>query len=215
MKRIISAALALGLAISAQADLIVPDGSVTVIAGTGQNSDASRYIESSMFDGDNSTFYAMGLGGSVQIDLDAPNYFTGEATFIEVTWNNGGEKNHSEASEVWWGIDGTATELAGVCVNFDTDDLSKFDDGYTYKDMVINPTMDTNDDMTWNIAVPNGGPYNMLLIKDVTEVALTGTNSFDGFDVGEISYAVPEPTTVSLLGFSMLALFGMAVRRKK
>ncbi len=204
---------------SGEIDRVVtlPDGQAKIKLGSGQTGAAERYDVSHMFDGivAKNNFYSMGKGGVVQIDLNNPAVFSDDATLIEVTWNNGGEGSHKEAAEVWWGNEEGISEFAGVMVNFaaDEDDLI----GYT-NDNIVAPFFDGVDLMKWQASLPAEGDYSTLYIRDVTSSAFSSGSSFDGFDIGEISYAatsVPEPTTVTLLGLSMLSLFGVAIRRKK
>lgn len=177
--------------------------------------DGSRYIAERMFDDivADDNFYSMGLGGVVQIDLDNPNHFIDEAAFIEVTWDNGGDISHHEAAEIWWGTADNSYVKSALLLNCDASFLSA---GYNSSGFdIIAPNLNTNDIMSWNAIIPAGNKYVSMYIVDVTSSAFDATTSYDGFDIGEINYSVPEPATIAFLGMGLLSLFGLSYRRKK
>jgi len=199
-----------------------PFGTANIHYGDGQRRIAhpERYIAENMFDGvvaaDN--FYSMGMGGVVQIDLNEPKHFVDNTAFIEVTWDNGGDIEHHEAAEIWWGTeneDGSMSYVEGAL-------LLNCSEGYlttgAYSDWnIVAADVNTDHIMAWKAYVPTDADYSSLYIRDVTLEAFgSTTSSFDGFDIGEITYsAIPEPASIAFLGISMLSIFGLAYKRKK
>jgi hypothetical protein len=184
-----------------------------------------RYNPLNMFDSDINTFYSLGMGGIVQIDLTDPQYFVDNSTVIEVTYNNLGDQNntqqHYEAAEVYWGNKdgyvGNALLLNGSYFSTIVNGLKTGAyNGWNVLDQSVSVS-NTNDVITYQIAVPKDANYTSLYIVDATEKVFgSSSHSVDGFDIGKITYkTVPEPASLTLLGVSILSLLGFSFRRKK
>lgn len=139
---------------------ILSDGTVSIVNETGQTGAASHYDPDNLFDNNPDRFYSLGLGGSVQIDLDNPLYFDDEASVIEVTWNNTG--NYPEAAEVRWGVNGVLDGATrGILANTTVTNTD-------YAGLVLNPDIEVandNDLMTWTFSVPTAHHYNTFFYR--------------------------------------------------
>lgn len=172
-----------------------------------------------MFDGkvDRNSFFRMGSGGSLQVQIDDGFVFEGSVQISEVTYNNGGDRKWRECARVYWANDSERV-FAGYLVN--SANLSSFEKG---KGLVLKAFSDTADTRSWRLDVPEG-EWTTLEIEDCTKAAFRSTTSPDGFDIGELSFStrllpgppdLPEPLTISLLGIGVLAVGAAASRRRR
>lgn len=163
-----------------------------------------RSVLSEAYDGDASTFYSLGMGGSITA-TSTLGVIGGSV--IEVTF---GTINPSfpESAEIYldYGL-GTQT-LFGEIFNNNTP--------FTFDNTLGTITKDSQSGNTtqWTMAL-NGPPFgftNITLLD--TTVDSTGVNS-DGFDVGEFSVSeVPLPASLLML-LGALGGLGVISRRRK
>ncbi|RJK95227.1 VPLPA-CTERM sorting domain-containing protein [Paracoccus aestuarii] len=136
-------------------------------------------------DGNASTFYALGLGGSLLVSFSQimGNIMPGTVSVFEITFNR--LVGHDEAADVF-AVDADGNEsLLGRITN-----------------------------AVGGNSVLAGSPFRQLRLVDVTREQFPDTTSFDGYDVAQISVApVPLPAAGLMLlgGLGGLA----ALRRRK
>lgn len=128
-------------------------------------------------------FVALGFGGELELGFPGTPYAAATATTYEITFVR--TAGHDEAVEVYSSLLGVLSPLLGVITNTPTGTSSVF----------------------------VGGPFDAIVLKDITTTVFPGTTSFDGFDVDAVSIdAVPLPAA----GFMLLAgLGGLAMARRK
>lgn len=147
--------------------------------------DDDRQNSANAVDGDSSTFYSLGLGGSLLVSFSqiVGDIMPGAISVFEVTFNR--MVGHDEAADVF-AVDGDGNEsLLGRITNA----------------------------VGGNSVVANM-PFRQLRLVDVTKSEFPNTTSFDGYDVAQISVApVPLPAAGLMLlgGLGGLA----ALRRRK
>lgn len=144
-----------------------------------------RQNSANAVDGNASTFYALGLGGSLLVSFSQimGNIMPGTVSVFEVTFNR--MVGHDEAADVF-AIDADGNEsLLGRITN-----------------------------AVGGNSVLASMPFRQLRLVDVTREQFPNTTSFDGYDVAQISVApVPLPAAGLMLlgGLGGLA----ALRRRK
>ncbi|WP_340109298.1 hypothetical protein [Pikeienuella sp. HZG-20] len=164
---------------------------------------ASRFDVDNIYDGDTASFYSLGDGGSLTIDV-SPLTLLSPATVLEVTF---GTPNSAfpESAQVFFGAD-----LAGELFN---DGSFSSESGFT----ISNPSSGANG-AAFEIAF-SGGPFSSLTFLDTTMTNFAGSYNAnkvtDGFDIAEISVnAVPLPPALALF-FAPLALLGLIGARRR
>lgn len=164
----------------------------------------SRFDVDNVYDGDTSSFYSLGDGGSLTIDV-SPLTLASPATVLEVTFGTPNPA-YPESAQVFLGSD-----LAGELFN---DGSFTSETGF----MISNPTTGASG-AAFEIAFASGA-YSTLMLLDTTMANFAGSYNAnkvtDGFDIAEVSVnAVPLPPALALF-FAPLALLGfMGSRRRR
>ncbi|WP_162913088.1 PEP-CTERM sorting domain-containing protein [Rhodospirillaceae bacterium SYSU D60014] len=235
----LAAVAATFIAGTAQAGTIVYDDLSDYVVNPGVNSSGNaiggeRGDATNMFDGDSSTFYSVGFGGSVSLTANPNHYKLTSGTVIEITFPGNG--SHREALFVQLGLTDSEGNLVGPLT----------DVGYFLNQAANNQANGIDAPGVFNLvdasiaellATPvagsdggffeiliNSGTFNTIVFSDASgdlfgSDAYPGQggtrNSIDGFDIGELRVtAVPEPGTLALLGAGLASL-GFFGRRRK
>ena len=186
------------LAAALAASLLPMAANAMTITASGDVSDgvagAQRVDVDNAFDGDASTFYSLGMGGWLEVDV-SPLSIVSPAGLVEITFNTPNPL-HPESVDIF--MDGT---LAGTISN----DGVAGDTGVNGFSLVATPGAgSTSYTMTF------AGGYHVIRLED-TSTAVHPTN--DGFDLAELSIsAVPVPASAALL---LTGLGGFAAARRK
>ena len=175
-------------------------------------------------DGNNGTFFSLGIGGFFSIDV-TPLRLGSPASVIEVTFgspNNG----FPESADLFLGGSVTGTGLSDLN-SFDATgalNIGSLDNSANapvgLSGAIISKSLLGNDFVSYTIdfsAVV--GVFTRLTLVDTTDAAFyagrTGSNASDGFDIGEISVnAVPLPAPLLLLLSGIAGLGVMSFRRR-
>jgi hypothetical protein len=154
-------------------------------------------------DGDVSTFYSLGIGGSLTASI-APELIA-NASLVEVTFGN--NKSFPESALVYLDTMSQAT-LLGELFNAASGASSINANGI----ITTSPNTPSNGITSFTIGL-NGLSGSSLIFVDSTDDNFGATGSKDGFDIGELSItAVPLPAT----GLMLLAgLGGIAALRRR
>lgn len=190
LKTLLASAVLAASAAGANAATYTADTLVSATAGAceGSASDCAandRLNANNAVDGDSSTFYSLGLGGSLVVGFSeiVGSILPSTVSVFEVTFNRG--TSHAEAADVY-AIDESGSEsLLGRITN-----------------------------RIGESSVFASSAFQYLKLVDVSEVEFPETTSFDGYDVAKIAIApVPLPAGGLLLlgGLGGLA----ALRRRK
>ena len=172
---------------------------------------AGRSTIGAITDGDASTFYSLGVGGTLSVDV-SPRALTG-ASVVEVTYGSPND-DYPESAELWLGgsISGGTFDDTGATLA-----ARLFNDG-TFTGASDIATTLGSDGASFSIDIdPNEG-FSLITLRDASiedfgdSYADSGIVS-DGFDVGEFTVAaVPLPASGSFL---LAALLGAAMLRRR
>jgi MYXO-CTERM domain-containing protein len=174
-------------------------------------------------DGNTSTFYGLGVNGSLLVDFMPPA--TGPVSSVEVTFG-GGPSFGFEGAEVW-AYTGASSAQA----------LSDFNAAFSFTGGIVNPdasgaggemvgdwdTMaadwvflgvvdNTSGAQNSTVMLPTGAIFSHLAMFDIS--GQVNSNQPDGYDVAKIAaVVVPTPTAV---GMGLAGVLGLAgVRRRR
>lgn len=190
--KILAAALAATL-------LPMAASAATITTSTGAISDGvatpgSRTDVDNAFDGVDATFYSLGIGGWLEVDV-SPLSIVSPTGIIEITFNTPNPR-HPESADIY--MDGL---LAGSISNNGV----AGDTGVNGFSLVASPTAGST-----SYTLSFAGSYRVFRIED-TSVMVDPSN--DGFDLSELSIsAVPVPASAALL---LTGLGGFAAARRK
>ncbi len=180
--------------------------------------DPSRTNLSSAFDNSTSTFYSLGIGGTLEGIAGPGLEFDPAVGVIEVTF--GTVNSQFPESAIVRFFEG-ATEQASV-------KLVNLGGQSGACDSVVGLTCSssaTESTTIWSIVLPAAFAFNRVLITDTTGDDYTAlynaaNRASDGFDIAELSIAtvisdtaVPEPGTLTMLGMG-LGLLALAYRKR-
>lgn len=193
---------------SANAVVLTPANiSATNSVADGVATSGVRTDVDNAFDGSAATFYSLGVGGSVTVDV-SPLLLASPATVLEVTFNSP-NPNFPESAQIFVG-----GVLAGEIFNQQVSGVF-----FTAEAGFSIDVTPGSGGASYAIGFANG-VFSTLTILDTTFVNFAGAynnnpaNS-DGFDVAEISVStVPVPAALPLLA-SAIAGVGFWSRRRK
>lgn len=179
--------------------------------------DAARSDRNAAFDGDSNTFYSLGIGGTLSVDVSPQRIAS--SSVVEVT-NNTPNKTYPESAEIWLGgsIDDNGIWSDIGAVKFG----ELFNDGTaeTYEPDFgsILAGGQTGQTTTWNLVLNSDAVYSLITLVDSTWKNYSDKYTeimSDGFDVGEFRVAaIPLPASVLML-MGALGGLGFLSRRRE
>ena len=177
------------------------------LRGNGTAVTPERSVIANMFDGNNSTIYSLGLGGSISLTIAPTTNMITSGSVIELT-NLG--SNHAETARFYLGDGAGSWIYIGNLINSQTGGGA----GVTNENLsVATLALDTTGAASTYTLTINNGVFNSLRLVDISPNS--GADR-DGFDIAELrvtSVPVPAPATLAILGGGLLGL--AAVRRRR
>lgn len=189
----------------------------TVLNGT--THDSTRTDLTSAFDNNSSTFYSLGIGGTLEGVADPGLKFDLGVGVIEVTF---GTVNSSfpESALVEF-FEGATVKASVKLVNLGSQAGScNSAVGLTCSSSATSSTT------VWSITLPAAFDFTRIVVTDKTAVDFAGTygtsRASDGFDIAELRLStvsaateeIPEPGTISMLGLG-LGVLALAYRKRQ
>lgn len=178
---------------------------------------ADRSDLDAAFDGDSSTFYSLGIGGTLSVDV-SPNRIA-SGSVVEIT-NDSPNKSFPESAQIWLGgsigedgiWDSTDAVYFGELFNDGSDADFVADFGSIFlSDQAGKETV-------WELTLNSDVVYSLITLVDSTWENYSGEYTklvSDGFDVGEFRVAaIPLPASVLML-MGALGGLGFVSRRRK
>lgn len=186
---------------------------ITITNNQGLESDgdavaANRSDVASLTDGDTSTFFSLGIGGSITASI-APDLIA-SASALEIT--NGNNSNFPESAEVFLGVDATGL-LLGEIFNSASGGTTTSANGATITATANDPGTGLTSFLI-DLGVNSG---SALTFVDTTAINFGPLpDNRDGFDIAELTInAVPVPAALPLFATALIGVGLMSRRRRK
>jgi hypothetical protein len=184
----------------------------------GQQHDAARVDLAAAFDGSASTFYALGIGGTLVGEAQPGFVFETGVGVIEVTFGTVNQTYPESALMEFFDTNGT------VQASVELRNLGSSANSCFGATAGLNCSTTQNSDSTlWSIVLPATFNFSKVVITDTTAVNFAGTYASngrlsDGFDIAELTIRttaspVPEPGTISMIGLG-LGMVALAYRKR-